>query len=73
MNPSVGIKQLREFNASRNAGFVAAVSDLAVNHSGSTGRVFRPEKGDSVRTLGDYGKSDERNPLSIFSMIFSAH
>jgi hypothetical protein len=23
--------------------------------------------------LGDYGRSDERNTLSIFSMIFSAH
>jgi len=30
-------------------------------------------KVNSVRTLGDYGRSEERNTLSIFSMIFSAH
>jgi hypothetical protein len=29
-NPSAGIKHPRAFNASRNAGFVAAVSDLAL-------------------------------------------
>ena len=29
-NPSAGIRHLRDFNASRNAGFALAVSDLAL-------------------------------------------